>query len=166
MSSTVSDATRSLPMARTYGAEGTPGEEAAKALTRIMLGWFLLYQGWVKVLQDISGGFGTFYQGEQFQNSQPDWLPNLLAAPYGYALPWLELGFGGLLMLGIWNRVSAGGSALIFLSILIAWLDAGNLLPRHQLMIFTPLAAWYYFAGSGRYSLDAWIARRAGRSGA
>jgi hypothetical protein len=27
----------------------------------------------------------------------------------------------------------------MFLSILIAWLDAGNLLPRHMLMIFTPL---------------------------
>lgn len=65
-------------------------------------------------------------------------------------------------MLGIWNRVTAGGSFLIFLSILIAWLDRGNLFPRHMLMIVTPLAAWHYFAGAGRYSLDAWMARREG----
>lgn len=89
----------------------------------------------VSPAQELSGGPGSFFQGNQFQNNDPDWVPTLIAAPYGYALPWLELVFGGLLMLGIWNRVSAGVSTLIFLSILVAWLDAGNLLPRHMLMI-------------------------------
>ncbi len=87
-------------------------------------------------------------------------LPAFIAAPYAYALPWLELVFGGLLMLGIWNRVSAGVATLIFLSILVAWLDAGNLLPRHMLMIYTPLAAWYFFEGPGRFSMDTVLSRR------
>ncbi len=124
------------------------------------LGWFLLHQGWGKVVQEWTEGFGAFYRGNQFQNSNPDWLPTFVAAPYGYALPWMELAFGTLLALGLWNRVSAGVSTLIFLSIMIAWLDAGNLLPRHMLMIYTPLAAWYFFTGPGRYSVDGILRRR------
>jgi len=145
---------------RGYGAHESAPAEVAKLVTRLTLGWFLLHQGWGKVVQDWTGGPGTFYRGDQFQNSNPDWLPTFISAPYGYALPLLELVFGGLLMLGIWNRLSAGVSTLIFLSILIAWLDAGNLLPRHMLMIFTPLAAWYFFSGPGRYSVDAMLERR------
>lgn len=129
-------------------------------LTRVALGWFLLHQGWGKVVQDWTGGLGSFYRGNQFQNNLPDWIPALVAAPYGYALPWVELVFGALLLVGLFNRISAGGSALIFLSILVAWLDAGNLLPRHMLMIYAPLAAWFFFSGPGRYSTDAWLERR------
>jgi uncharacterized membrane protein YphA (DoxX/SURF4 family) len=139
--------------------------EAARSVTRVMLGWFLLHQGWGKVVQEWTGGLGSFYQGNQFQNNSPDWLPALVAAPYAYVLPWVELVFGALLLLGLWNRISAGVAFLVFLSILVAWLDAGNLLPRHMLMIYTPLAAWYYFTGPGRYSLDGVLARRGGEGG-
>jgi len=27
-------------------------------------------------------------------------------------------------------------------------------------MIFTPLAAWYFFTGPGRFSVDGWMAHR------
>jgi len=138
------------------------GAESAKSITRVALGWFLLHQGWGKVVQEWAQGPGTFYQGNQFQNSNPDWLPAFIAAPYGYALPWMELMIGTLLLVGAFNRASAGIATLIFLSITVAWLDAGNLLPRHMLMIFTPLAAWYFFTGPGRFSVDGWLARRKG----
>jgi uncharacterized membrane protein YphA (DoxX/SURF4 family) len=65
-----------------------------------------------------------------------------------------------MLLLGVFNRVSAGVATLIFLSIAIAWLDAGNLLPRHMLMIYAPLGAYFFFAGPGRFSLDAILQRR------
>jgi len=139
---------------------GTLGTEIAKGLTRLTLGWFLLHQGWGKVQQELEGGPGSFYRGNQFQNNNPDWLPELVAAPYGYVLPWVQVAVGALFMLGVWNRVSAGGAFLIFLSITLAWLDAGNLLPRHMLMIYTPLAAWYFFSGAGRFSVDGLRAHR------
>jgi uncharacterized membrane protein YphA (DoxX/SURF4 family) len=136
------------------------GAQVAKSLARVALGWFLLHQGWGKVVQEWTTGPGTFYQSGFFQNNNPDWLPAFIAAPYAYALPWVELMFGSLLLLGVFTRITAGVATLVFLSILIAWLDAGNLLPRHMLMIYTPLAAWFFFAGPGRYSLDTVLARR------
>lgn len=149
---------RAFPTA--HAARESLGAAVAKSLTRMMLGWFLLHQGWGKVVQEWTEGPGSFQQGRQYQNNSPDWLPELVAVPYGYALPWLELGFGTLLLLGLWNRVSAGACTLILLSILVAWLNAGNLLPRHMLMIYAPLAAWYFFTGPGRFSLDAMLAKR------
>lgn len=147
---------------RPYRISDSLSAEVAKSLARVALGWFLLHQGWGKVVQEWSGGLGSFYRGNQFQNSNPDWLPTIIAAPYGYALPWVELAFGVLLLLGLFNRISAGVSTLIFLSIAVAWLDAGNLLPRHMLMIYVPLGAYFFFSGPGRFSLDAVRERRAG----
>ncbi len=153
------------PHADPYGTRASTATELARAGTRIALGWFLLHQGWGKVAMELEGGAGSFYRGNQFQNNNPDWLPTFMAAPYGYALPWVELLLGALLMLGLFNRISAGGATLVFLSIAIAWLDAGNLLPRHMLMIYVPLGAWFFFAGPGRYSLDALLGRRTSERG-
>lgn len=151
------------PSADPHGATAPVEAEVARGVMRVALGWFLFHQGWGKVVQETSEGLGSFYRGNQFQNNNPDWLPGLIAAPYGYALPWLELTFGALLILGLFNRASAGIATLIFLSIALAWLDAGNLIPRHMLMIYVPLGAWFFFAGPGRFSLDALRAgRRAG----
>ena len=162
MSSSAPTAAVRPDAASSYGAHGSLGTEVAKVLTRLTLGWFLLHQGWGKVTDEWADGPGTFYQSGFFQGNSPDWLPAFILAPYGYVLPWMELVFGALLMLGIWNRFSAGVSTLIFLSILVAWLDAGNLLPRHMLMIYAPLAAWFFFAGPGRFSLDALLEKRRG----
>ena len=136
--------------------------DVAKSLARVALGWFLFHQGWGKVVGEWSEGLGSFYRGNQFQNNNPEWLPTFIAALYAYALPWVELAFGALLILGVFNRLSAGVATLIFLSIAVAWLDAGNLLPRHMLMIYVPLGAYFFFSGPGRYSLDEAWRRRAG----
>lgn len=147
------------PISMQSARTSLPGE-IAKSLTRVALGWFLLHQGWGKVVQDWTEGPGTFYRGNQFQNNNPDWLPTIIAAPYGYSLPWIELIAGALLLLGLLNRLSAGVSTLIFLSIAVAWLDAGNLLPRHMLMVYTPLAAYFFLTGPGRFSVDTLLAER------
>ncbi len=148
------------PSADPHGLRSPVPAEIARALARVALGWFLFHQGWGKAVRDWTDGAGSFYRGNQFQNSNPEWLPTLIAAPYGYALPWVELVAGALLLVGAFNRLSAGVATLVFLSIAVAWLDAGNLLPRHMLMVFAPLGAYFFFTGPGRFSLDAALARR------
>ncbi len=155
------DAGAAARAADPYGSRAPVTAESARLLTRVALGWFLFHQGWGKVVQDWTGGLGTFYQSDFFQNNNPAWLPDLIAAPYGYALPWAEVAIGALLILGVFNRITAGAATLIFLSIAVAWLDGGSLLPRHMLMVYTPLAAYFFFAGPGRFSLDAILSRRA-----
>ena len=145
-----------------YGTHSPTSVEAARGLTRVALGWFLMHQGWGKVVQDWTGGLGTFYESDFFQGRLPGWLPEFVALPYGYALPWVELVAGALLMIGLYNRVSAGVSTLIFLSIAVAWLNSGSLFPRHMLLIYLPLGAWYFLAGPGRFSVDALMAARRG----
>lgn len=86
--------------AEPHGTTSPVQAELARSLARVALGWFLLHQGWGKVVREWTEGPGAFYRGNQFQGSSPDWLPSLIAVPYGFALPWFELLFGALLMLG------------------------------------------------------------------
>lgn len=70
----------------------------AVALARWCLGLILLVYGLGK-FPDVSG----FAKGlvEQFAKT---WLPGWLLIPYGYALPFIELGLGALLLIGLWRN--------------------------------------------------------------
>ena len=63
-------------------------------------------------------------------------------------------------MAELFGRVAAAASAVIFASIGVALLGAGDLLPRHHLMVFLPVALLLATQGPGRYSIDAIAARR------
>lgn len=128
-------------------------------LNRLAIGWYFAAAGWNKVQGELSSGLGSFYRSDSFQGRNPDWLPSFLAIPYGYALPWVELGFGALLMVGLFGRVSAGVLTLVSLSIAIALLGAGELLPSHHVMVFVALAFMLCALGPGRYSIDGAISR-------
>jgi uncharacterized membrane protein YphA (DoxX/SURF4 family) len=92
----------------------------ALLLTRVSVGLYLLLAGFGKVRGEISNGPGSFYNGPGFQGLQPDWLPNAFAAPYGYALPWVEVIVGALLVLGLFGRIAAALTGLMILSFTIA----------------------------------------------
>ena len=141
---------------------GVQGPEVPMAglLTRVSLGWFLMHQGWGKVVLDWNEGLGAFYRSESFQGRNPVWLPDLIAAPYGYALPLAEFVFGALLIIGLFTRVTAAASAIIFISIAVALLNGGGFIPRHALMVFIPLAIYFMLTGPGRFSTDAFLANR------
>ena len=87
---------------------------------RATLGVYLLLAGFGKVKGELTNGLGSFYNGKGFQFLQPSWLPDFLAAPYGYALPWAELVVAIFLIIGLFGRYTAFAGFLMLLSFTIA----------------------------------------------
>ena len=122
-------------------------------LNRLSLGWYVLNAGWQKVQEELGSGLGTFLFGNMFQRRSAI-LPELLAVPLGYAWPWMETICGSLLIMGLFSRTTAAVMAWLLTSIGTTELFAGELLPRHFLMVFVPAALLLCLIGPGRYSLD------------
>lgn len=94
--------------------------DAGLLVLRTSLGLYLLLAGVGKVQGELNNGLGSFYQGKGFQGLQPEWLPDLLAAPYGYALPWLEVIVGALLIIGLFGHLAAVAGLLMLVSFTMA----------------------------------------------
>lgn len=143
-----------------YGQRTQVTTDVLRFFTRAALGWFLLHQGWGKLMLDWNEGLGAFYRSEAFQGRSPDWLPAALGAPYGYVLPAAEVLLGALLIMGLLTRTAAALSAIVFISIAVALWAGGTFFPRHMLMVFIPLALYFMLIGPGRFSVDAVFAGR------
>ena len=139
-------------------------------LNRLALGFYFAFLGFGKVKGEFNNGFGNFYRSDTFQNRQPAWLPDAAATPFAYALPWAELIFGSLLILGLFGMIVAGVISLILLSIMVAQASTGGLFwlqdgfsrsgPYHTNVILFCLALLLTLTGPGRFSLDALWRRR------
>lgn len=131
-------------------------------LLRLAFGGYFLAAGVAKAMGEINDGFGSFYNGS-FKGLQPAWLPDVLAAPYGYALPWLEIVLGVMLMAGLFGTIVAAVIGLMIVSFTVAlalkfgWTAqppgaagpfSGNYL---QVVVYVALTVM----GPGRWSLDA-----------
>lgn len=138
--------------------------DGALLLARAALGVYFFVAGLGKVRGELTDGLGSFARGP-FAAMQPAWLPDVVATPYGYALPWIELVLGATLTLGVFGVASAGLTALVLLSIVVAQLFAGKLFtfaaswrgegpPYHHSLVFLGLAVVLWLTGPGRYSVD------------
>lgn len=107
-------------------------------------------------------------------------LPDILAAAYGFALPWIELVIGGYLILGIFVKPSAIVTILMSITFLIANISSiirgdsycpncfGELVPLTVVQAITIdvlviLAAILLLIFSGKetvYSFDSWYSKR------
>jgi len=136
-------------------------------LTRLALGGYLALAGFAKAAGEINNGLGSFYNG-YFQAMQPAWLPDILAAPYGYALPWLEIVVGLMVALGFATTLASLAQALMIASFTIALamahgLDAqpdsapGPFSANYIMIAATLLIA---AAGPGRVAIDRLIRGR------
>ncbi|MEO0513712.1 MAG: DoxX family protein [Planctomycetota bacterium] len=135
--------------------------EISILLTRLMLGGYFTLAGVAKVRGELGEGLGTFYRGS-FSSLQPAWLPDLLAAPYGYALPWLEVVVGVAFMAGFFGTIAAILTGLMIFSFTIALVVKFGLLAqpdaaRHPFNSnYIQIAACALLAclGPGRLSVD------------
>lgn len=106
-------------------------------------------------------GFGKIYNRgyaawmEGYRETQPPWLPDIIGIPFGYALPVLELVFGGLLLIGFLGRLSAGAVTFMLASIIVGantFTDGSK--PFHANLIYLALAILLLFTGPGLFSVD------------
>lgn len=127
--------------------------DALLVFSRICLGWYMFSAGWDKVQGLMEDGLGSFYAGNGWQRRAAI-LPAPVSLILGYAWPWLEIFSGTLLFVGFMTRAMAGLIAWIVLSIGIALLFTGELLPRHHTMVMVPFALLLCGLGAGPYSID------------
>ncbi|MEM1097850.1 MAG: DoxX family protein [Planctomycetota bacterium] len=130
-------------------------------ILRVAMGGYFTAAGVYKAIGEVQGGSGSFYEGN-FKQLQPDWLPNVFAAPYGYALPWLEIVLGVMLVVGLFGRVSAAliGSMIVSFTVALAlklgWTaqppDAPGPISGNYLQIAAYVAL--VALGPGRWSVD------------
>jgi putative oxidoreductase len=127
-------------------------------LNRLTLGWYVLSAGWEKVEGELTKGFGTFLASTNFVNRGAI-LPSAMAAPFGYAWPWLEVITSVLLILGLFGRWTAAVTAAMLAIISFTLIFTGELFPRHHAIVFCTMALTLYLLGPGRYSVDTVIGR-------
>lgn len=137
-------------------------------LARLILGGVLVVAGALKV-----GNLQKSAMSVRAYEMLPIWLANF----FGYALPWVEIGIGALLILGVAVRIMGALGALIMLGFIIAIAQAwarglsidcgcfgggGTIDPEDTKYLstilrdigFLALGVFLYFYPKGRFALD------------
>jgi len=131
-------------------------------INRLALGFYFTYAG----IGKFQMGLEVFYN-QGFLKMAPSWLPEFFSRPYGYALPFGEVIFGILLMLGLLGRTTATVIMLMLLSIIIAQMNMGGFFhgqgipgPYHSNLMLLTLSIWLIVTGSGALGIDGiWLKR-------
>src|SRR5437870_7975384 len=103
-------------------------------LNRLTLGWYILSAGWEKVQLELTKGIGTYLATSGFQN-RGALLPPAVAAPFGYAWPWMEVLTSTLMILDLFGRWAALVSAVMLFLISITLTFTGELFPRNHAIV-------------------------------
>ena len=124
-------------------------------LGRLSLGLYVALSGWHRITG--SGGVGGFVNTVML--ARPSWVPDYIARPYGYAMPFLEVAAGLLMILGLFTRSAAGVATVILITIACATIGAYGLSggadgPFHFSIVLASLAFILAITGSGRLALD------------
>ena len=133
-------------------------ENLALLLARLTLGLGFALAGLAQVRHGAENSFMLKFR--------PDWLPANLFDAYGKTLPWLELGIGGLLILGLFTRVCG---SLLFLLIAIHCATAFDATPStgNAFLQAATLAAFglvIALTGGGKWALEERMGGGGGKS--
>jgi thiosulfate dehydrogenase [quinone] large subunit len=121
-------------------------------LLRLPLGLLFFFAGLNKFL----GGYGNFVRWIVSDMGEKTWLPDAMLYPYGYALPFLELGLGALLILGLFTRPALIATGFLLLSLMFGKILAQDHATVANIANYCLIAAvGYYFNRHHLFSLDA-----------
>ena len=123
--------------------------EAAYALLRVTLGVIFLFYGIGKFI----GGVGSFAAGTEQRFAGK--LPGALVLPFAYTLPFMEVTFGALILLGLFNSIALVLSGLLLLALTFGTVmlgDAPTVAHNLQYALVNFVLLW--FADYNGYSVD------------
>jgi uncharacterized membrane protein YphA (DoxX/SURF4 family) len=116
-------------------------------LARIPLGGLFLMGGLMK----IAGKDGVSGFVSSAMSNVPAFLPPALGKGYLYALPFVELITGAMVLLGIFTRINALVQALILISIIIAMGIQGPMISN---VVLLGIALQFALVGGGDISVE------------
>lgn len=122
----------------------------AVALGRWCIGMIFLFAGIGKITGGVSG-FAENYLVKTF--TEKTWLPEWLLRPYGYALPFIEVILGAMLILGLFRNFTLFVTGLFLISLTFGQLLLMAPQVMFQNMLFTFLAAGLLFL----HEHDRWV---------
>lgn len=123
-------------------------ENLALLLARLTLGLGFFLAGLAQVRQGGANAFGLKFR--------PEWLADNVFDAYGKTLPWLELGIGALLILGLFTRV-AGALLFVLVACHCATAFSAEPTPDNVFLHAATLAAFgliITLTGGGAWALE------------
>jgi thiosulfate dehydrogenase [quinone] large subunit len=129
-------------------------DAAIALLLRVGIGTLFLFAGLNKFMRD-GGAVGVAESMiDRFADTV---LPGFLVMPYVYALPYVEVTLGVILILGLFTRPALLFAGLLFLSLALGLLASGNndtVAKVLNYLLITCVALWFA-SRDNEYSLDA-----------
>jgi thiosulfate dehydrogenase (quinone) large subunit len=123
--------------------------EAAYALLRVTLGVIFLFYG----IGKFAGGIGGFAAGMEQRFAGK--LPSALVLPFAYALPFMEVLFGALILLGLFNSIALVLSGLLLLALTFGTVMLGEApTVAHNLQYALVNFVLLWLADYNHYSID------------
>ncbi|HOE66858.1 MAG TPA: DoxX family membrane protein [Candidatus Hydrogenedentes bacterium] len=137
---------------------GISAEAIAGALLRLSIGMLFFVAGLNKVMGPK--GAAAVSQGiiEQFSDT---YLPWILVAPYAYALPYLEVAVGALLLLGLFTQSALTAAGLLLLSLAFGMAvkqEFAVVAQNLNYLLITAIALWFA-SRDNRCGLDRFFRR-------
>lgn len=126
------------------------------ALLRVSVGFVIFFWG----LRKFTGGYSQFVSGmqDQFANS---WLPGFAVHIFAILLPFTEVVFGLLLILGLFTVYAAALEAIIVIALNTGMQIAGDASSvAHNLIYSFILCTLVFLAEHNGFSLDRFLSRR------